>query len=191
MHGRFEEIWDRHESLEFSSSGSAESHSEEQNENSDQPTAKEERERKMEQYSIKSSSDSHSFTVVPSLSHGLWDVYEHEIQQELRWLKAKYQIELRKLKDKHLGLVPKPPRLRSSSGVSKHKIVNGISSSSDLNRLQGKIDKHCGPNLNGQVEKCFHNEDDSIVAAKRLYTGSLIPNTLHRTTSLPVDAIDL
>lgn len=205
MHGRFEEIWDRHGSLEFSSLGSGESHSEEQNENSDQPTAKEEREREMDHNvassgtnSFKSLPSSHSFTAIPSLSHGLSDDYEHEIQQELRWLKAKYQIELRKLRDKHLGLVPKPPRLHSSSGVSKHKILDVISSSSDLNHLQGKIiaksssiDKHCGSNLNGLVENCFHNEDDSIVAANRLYTGSLIPNTLHRTTSLPVDAIDL
>lgn len=205
MHGRFEEIWDRHGSLEFSSLGSGESHSEEQNENSDQPTAKEEREREMDHNvassgtnSFKSLPSSHSFTAIPSLSHGLSDDYEHEIQQELRWLKAKYQIELRKLRDKHLGLVPKPPRLHSSSGVSKHKILDVISSSSDLNHLQGKIivksssiDRHCGSNLNGLVENCFHNEDDSIVAANRLYTGSLIPNTLHRTTSLPVDAIDL
>ncbi|KAD5317854.1 hypothetical protein R6Q59_033254 [Mikania micrantha] len=35
------------------------------------------------------------------------DDYEHEIRQELKWLKAKYQLELRELKDKQLGLAPK------------------------------------------------------------------------------------
>ncbi|KAK9070747.1 hypothetical protein SSX86_011149 [Deinandra increscens subsp. villosa] len=35
------------------------------------------------------------------------DDYENEIRQELRWLKSKYQMELRELRDKQLGLSPK------------------------------------------------------------------------------------
>ncbi|XP_071697261.1 probable serine/threonine-protein kinase WNK9 [Rutidosis leptorrhynchoides] len=43
------------------------------------------------------------------------DDYEDEIRKELRWLKAKYQMELRELRDKQLGLASK---------VDKQEILN-------------------------------------------------------------------
>uniref|UniRef100_A0A5B6ZYQ7 non-specific serine/threonine protein kinase n=1 Tax=Davidia involucrata TaxID=16924 RepID=A0A5B6ZYQ7_DAVIN len=219
------EIWDQHESLECSSLDSAESHSDEEHEKLDQTVlAKNGKgigvENKIASNArnfVKSLSDSHSLSAIPSLSHDPSDDYEHEIQQELRWLRAKYQMELRGLRDHQLGLVPKSPKLSSSSGISKHISIKGFSSSSILNPSQADdnrivlnssaCDKHFSSNLNGNAQKSCPGLDtrrdrkfeaingslnaDDMVTAKSFFTGSLLPNTLHRTTSLPVDAVDI
>lgn len=49
--------------------------------------------------------------------------YENGISQELRWLKAKYQMQLRGLRDQQLGVVPRPTSLDSNPllGHSLHR----------------------------------------------------------------------
>ncbi|XP_057496943.1 probable serine/threonine-protein kinase WNK9 [Actinidia eriantha] len=184
----YPEIWDHHESLEFSSVESGDSHFEHEHEKLNQSTsAKDKFDQKVAcngRNSIKSLPGSHSFTTIRSLSHELVNDYEHEIQQELRWLRAKYQMQLGKLRDQQLGRVPKSPRPESNSGVSERKIPIGVL---DLKPLQGEIfsktlalGKNCGTNLLGHSSP---NAED-FVTAKGFYT-------LHRTTSLPVDAVDL
>ncbi|GMP40813.1 hypothetical protein CsSME_00011122 [Camellia sinensis var. sinensis] len=195
----FPEIWDHHESLGCSSLGSGESHTDEEH----QSTSKRETEPEAiscERNLIKSLSGTHSCTKIPASTDDFPGDYEQEIQQELRWLRAKYQMELRKLRDQQLGLVPKSPKINSSSCVSKPKIINGVSSSSS-------VLKHCGSSLHGQVHKITPISETlrarkcepvygssnvgDMVTAKSFYTGSCLSKTLHRTTSLPVDAVDL
>ncbi|KAA8536961.1 hypothetical protein F0562_029439 [Nyssa sinensis] len=214
------EIWDQHESLECSSLDSPESHSDEEHKKLDQTVlAKGERGigvvNKIASNAknfVKSLSDSHSPSIIPSLPRDLSDDYEHEIQQELRWLRAKYQMQLTELRDHQLGLLPKSPKLSSSSGISKHKSIKGSilkPSQADDERivLRSSCDKHFSSNLHGNVEKSCPSLDtrrdqkceaikgspnaEHMVTAKSFYSGSLLPNTIHRTTSLPVDAVDI
>ncbi|KAM7511817.1 hypothetical protein LguiB_010692 [Lonicera macranthoides] len=84
-----DDIWDQHESLECSSADSGESHSAEDNE-----TEKENKVLSTLRDFVKSLSGPH---------HELQHDYEEEIQQELRWLKAKYQMELSDLRDRQFG----------------------------------------------------------------------------------------
>lgn len=142
--------------------------------------------------------------------------YENEIRRELRWLKAKYQMQLRELKDKQLGgVVSKPDdnkeqkkdhkssplsmsllfkptttRRRSSREEKSGAICRDdfpfilpVSSSSKLKRA----------NQGAAVQVTAYNtcSPEHIVTAQSFYTGALLPNPLHRATSLPVDAIDV
>ncbi|KAA8544964.1 hypothetical protein F0562_019819 [Nyssa sinensis] len=205
-------IWDQHKSLECSSVGSGESHSNEEHEKLDQAIfAKgeigiENKSASSARNFIKSLLGSHSFFAIHSLSNDLSDDYENEIQQELRWLRAKYHMELRELRDKQLGVAPpKSQKLSSTSGIS----INGVSLSSVLNSSQADdnrivfkssaYDNHFSSNLQGNVQKsclirareCEAINSSSNAEAKSFYTGSLLPSTLHRTISLPVDAVDI
>ncbi|XAR63618.1 Non-specific serine/threonine protein kinase [Bertholletia excelsa] len=198
-----------HDSLERSSVGCEEGHSDEEHENLGEPTeAKYWKGKESAEHEVSSSGQRnlmrslsgshHSFAAIPPLHEEISDDYEQEIQKELRWLKAKYQLELRELRDQQLGVEPKSP---------KHKIINGVSSSSASKPLQGEIMsrpstpcKHGDSNFHGQAGKKERKREDKIsgshevegiVTAKGLYGGPLLPNSLHRTTSLPVDAVDL
>lgn len=89
---------------------------------------------------------------------------ENEIRQELRWLKAKYEKQLREVKDKQLGGKPKSPRLVLIPEKKDKEKANDVSWS------------------------C--NKTESMATAKSFYSGGLLPDSLHRATSLPVDAVD-
>lgn len=135
---------------------------------------------------------------------------ENEIRQELRWLKAKYQMQLRELRDQQLGVKPKftcmsPDTKKLNCGK------DGIQSLSAQSRL--KIQKHkpqlrsivSGKHFPLEDEKCNNyadqmvqnveeinqsNSPERMLTAKDFFTGALFPNSLQRATSLPVDAID-
>lgn len=99
------------------------------------------------------------------------DDYENEIRQELRWLKAKYQMELRELKDKQLGLAPK---------YDKHK----------ASRQHKDHDHLLKTFASGTHFVSFSLDDEETETTKNLCSGDLISEPLHRATSLPVDPID-
>ncbi|KAF2287889.1 hypothetical protein GH714_003103 [Hevea brasiliensis] len=133
--------------------------------------------------------------------------------KELRWLKAKYHIELGKLRDQQLGIVSKS----STSSNRNCKPSNGVLSSAVMNSFQGSTngdlfkslghEKLYGPNLHNDVNNSRPNLDtrrarncvamkesprtSDMVTAKSFYSRSLLPHSLHRTTSLPVDAVDV
>lgn len=90
------------------------------------------------------------------------DTNDNEIRQELRWLKAKYKMQLRELTDKQLGLPPTDLERTSTDP----KVYNYESSYNS-----------CSP---------VH-----LITAKSFYSSGLLPHSLHRATSLPVDATDL
>lgn len=132
--------------------------------------------------------------------------YENEIRQEIRWLKAKYQMQLRKLRDQQLGVVSKPSNL---DPYNKERVKSNLPSVSrtpegekdDYEPKSFAYGKHfttVAPmhSKKNQNDDTFESLYDScspvhIGTAKNFYSGPLLPHSLHRATSLPVDATDL
>lgn len=145
------------------------------------------------------------------------DDYENEIRQELRWLKAKYQMQLRGLRDQQLRVKQKPASLAQNSDNSEHNEDNNGGSMSLVSPQLIKENKRPPPKYSSSARhfgstflvdaenKCANLDNqniqnleelkgscspDQIFTAKNFYTGTLLPQPLHRATSLPVDAID-
>ncbi|XP_009595956.1 probable serine/threonine-protein kinase WNK9 [Nicotiana tomentosiformis] len=133
--------------------------------------------------------------------------YENEIRRELRWLKAKYQMQLRGLKDQRLGVDSKYPHLRSSNKIPrKDKVSSGSTPSIEKDELllrSFNSGKHFSSYLPIEIEnECSNSKvrryplafgscsPEHMATAQSFYTGALLPQSLHRATSLPVDAID-
>ncbi|CAI0432540.1 unnamed protein product [Linum tenue] len=144
-----------------------------------------------------------SFRELASLYRDLAeDGDENDIQHELRWLKAKYQIEMREVKDHQLGILTTPVANSSSREDGTLNGGKGLSCSvlqSALNSLQQQ-DQCCNYISKRSSTICQAHrastrdspaDDETIFTAKSFYTGSFLPHSLHRTTSLPVDAVDV
>ncbi|XP_027363360.1 probable serine/threonine-protein kinase WNK9 isoform X3 [Abrus precatorius] len=97
--------------------------------------------------------------------------YENEIRQELRWLKAKYQMQLRELRDHQLGSKPKLTSISPDTDILEHG-KDGILRLSATSNLK------------------IQNNKPSLRSID-FFAGALLPHSLHRATSLPVDAIDV
>jgi len=214
--------WNQHESRELSPVESDDqSHSDEQNEQLDKSISAEGQghnvcESKFPPNAIISprySSGTHDFSNIRTLYCGLdGDDYEKEIQKELRWLKARYLIELRELKDQQLGITDKSSR----SGNGEHKIDYAVMLPSLTETFKGADNVIClqpvtnnwssdlssRPHVNKsspdsdakRAENCEamgSPGEGMMITAKSFYGGSLLPHSLHRTVSLPVDAIDI
>ncbi|KAK6122678.1 hypothetical protein DH2020_043577 [Rehmannia glutinosa] len=112
-------------------------------------------------------------------SSTLTEDYENEIRQELRWLKAKYQMQLRNLQDHQLGAVSKSSNSDSNDKECEKNNLSTVSSVPDDFEPKSFASAHnsCSP---------VH-----LGTAKDFYSGPLLPNSLHRATSLPVDATGL
>lgn len=165
-YSHFQEMWSQHESRELTPIGSG------HNSHSDEEDERENRILSIARNSIHHLTVSRSSSAVPSLYHD-FSVNENEIQQELRWLKAKYQMELRKLRDQ-----------QQSGVVSK--------SSSSFDRGKKRIDEA----LASEEDQCCQASEspsarEEMMTSKSFFTGSLLPHSLKRTISLPVDAVDV
>ncbi|CAM8986121.1 unnamed protein product [Rhodiola kirilowii] len=145
--------------------------------------------------------------------------YENEIRQELRWLKAKYQLQLRDLRDQQLRSVLS---ISSSSSPTSDIQERRICGTNFLSSNMVSPRRNNGDNLSsltspkqlktsffvGKANKCDDLADaeqsfdsarsfdssfsqEQLFTAKSFYTGGLLPQTLHRATSLPVDAVDV
>ncbi|XP_074311475.1 putative serine/threonine-protein kinase WNK9 [Silene latifolia] len=157
------ELWDRCESLEFGSLGFGTIHSEENHENLEQSTP------------AKGKND-------------LVDNCENGVQWELRWLKAKYQLEMRGVKDHHVGMWSKPSTPRSCNGDTDGLYENHI----ELRRNLLKSDSVRDSNHEVIRNSCPISRTQrarDCEALENFISGSLLPSTLQRTTSLPVDAV--
>lgn len=215
MHGRFEEItfqdessehhvtegvlhyheiWGQHEIPELSLVGSGQSHSYAEYEKLEQSTILLE-----DGNEVNMNKDNRSkagnlnrnlLSLKPSLYCDLSENYEkEENQQELRWLKAKYQMELRELRDQQL----RHPSKTSTCENGENKIENGFLTSPM--KSSAHVIKSCPISDTQRAQNCEAMKDSSnaegVVIAKSFCTGSLLPQSLHRTVSLPVDAVDL
>ncbi|KAF8045746.1 hypothetical protein N665_4486s0004 [Sinapis alba] len=175
-HGRFEEItireteirlreiWklqQQQESRELSSIDSGQNHSEEEEEEEvyEDPEIT---------FSCEASNTlnhltgSGSFSFLPSLYCDEVEKTESQVQQELRWLKAKCQMDIREMQDEQLK------SRWSESGEEGLNLKDGFS---------------------GSVSGLGRGGDEDKVKEK-MCGGRLVPKCLKRTTSLPVDAIE-
>lgn len=139
--------------------------------------------------------------------------YDNEIRQELRWLKAKYQMQLRELRDQQLvgkisadpeeleehkkrGGVPKLS-VTTQKTQSKKPVLRLLASSNRCSVDHGKK-KKCSTMANQKVEDVDEEHEtegscspEKMVTARDFFAGALLPHSLHRATSLPVDAINV
>ncbi|XVF63119.1 hypothetical protein PTKIN_Ptkin09bG0063200 [Pterospermum kingtungense] len=212
----YADIWAQREGPELSSPSPKDIHCDEANETLDQSVyQKEER-----IISIDGQSDSNtrtSFSAFTSADSSFYDDYENEIRQELRWLKAKYQMQLRELRDKQLRVKPKSPTLAQGSYDLEDFKDNKASLSPILASPNRESNKPLLKSLpSGKPlasyfpvageKKCaylasqgVHNPEaingsynpETVPTAKGFYTGALLPHPLHRASSLPVDAVDV
>ncbi|KAM1923719.1 hypothetical protein ACFX15_021589 [Malus domestica] len=212
----YADIWAQREGPELSSQGSGDSRDIQCDENHETLDAtnfgKEERIIAMDNQS--SSKSRNSISEKLSATNDPLDDYENELRQELRWLKATYQMQLREIRDQQLGAKPKASSLSPNSDHSEHRETNGASMSlaSPQRTKENKkpslkpfcsakhftyfpVDaekKHLA-NPGAQNHEAFDGaySPEQIVTAKSFYASALLPHSLHRATSLPVDAIDV
>ena len=217
---QYRDLWNQHESRELSPVDSDQSHSDEQFEQSDKSVLAKDKGQDVRENkfasdagnSLQNLSGTHYLSTIQSLYCSLEDEYEKEVQQELRWLRAKYQMELRDLRDQQLSLTDKS----SHTSNREHKTEDGIMPPSLTETLKGGDHGiHLKPfgnywhrdfSCHSQIQK-GHPDFDTLrpqnyevmcspqkgmVTAKSFYSaGSLLPDPLHRTVSLPVDAVNI
>ncbi|KAL8105116.1 putative serine/threonine-protein kinase WNK9 isoform X2 [Apium graveolens] len=144
-----------------------------------------------------------------SAARDLAEDYENEVRQELRWLKAKYQIQLRELRDQQLRSLSRNGSFSPSIDDRKEETIYKMSSSvpsEERNKVQlksfdsGKHYSLCFPVDYGKTcaSQEILNHDANyggyspkpMVIAKGFFARELLPQSLHRATSLPVDAVE-
>ncbi|GAU11601.1 hypothetical protein TSUD_345930 [Trifolium subterraneum] len=197
---QYQESWNHHESRELSPVESTRSHSGEQYELLDKSSLTEDKREAVWENgfapntgkSSKNLSGNNYLSTIDSLYCGVKSDYEKEIQHELRWLKAKYQMELRELRDKQLGLEAKSPHTTSNHDTTA-ETVNGFDNYGNYDSSYHSQEHKSHPNLDTRrAQNCAMTcSDEDVVTAKSFYTRLLLPDTLHRTVSLPVDAVDV
>ncbi|OIW06651.1 hypothetical protein TanjilG_04045 [Lupinus angustifolius] len=110
--------------------------------------------------------------------------YENEIRQELRWLKAKYQMQLRDFRDQQLE--------HGKGGVGRVSITSHLKLHNNKPSLGSMIPEKCtNVAIQNVDETSGSNNPEQMVTAKGFFKGALLPHLLHRATSLPVDAVDV
>ncbi|KAL5541574.1 hypothetical protein UlMin_009284 [Ulmus minor] len=196
----YADIWGQRNGPELSSEASKDIYCDEAQENSEMSNCgSEEKIITMDTQSDVSARNSLSEN--PYSNSAPFDDYENEIRQELRWLKAKYQMQLRELRDQQLGVKLRQLGLATSPDQSEHKEENGTLLSVSLVSPQMNKENNKSPLRSSNSAKhfglyfeptsCSCSPEQAFSPAKSFYTGAtLLPQTLHRATSLPVDAID-
>lgn len=204
---QYADIWAQRDCPELSTVGSGEIHSDDEHESLGESIyGKDESVINMDDHNESKASN----------SGATLDDYENEIRQELRWLKAKYQMQIRELKDQQLGAKPKLTSITSNLDSMEHGRHGKASPSSLPTPLEAEDNDHpltsfpCGKHSNSYfsvdtAKGCANvayqrsrsrrpvsdscNPED-FFTAKSFYTGALLPLSLHRATSLPVDAVE-
>ncbi|KAJ8747460.1 hypothetical protein K2173_008757 [Erythroxylum novogranatense] len=143
-------------------------------------------------------------------SSALHEDYENEIRQELRWLKAKYQIQLQELRHQQLGVKLRYLSLNPKSDKREKKRLNLAAFPPNLPRATRERNgdsfhsrKHSNLHFSAHDDKShskFANQTPQsyeaysrvhIATAKAFYAGAMLPHSLSRATSLPLDALDV
>lgn len=203
----YTDIWAQRDAPESSSEGSREIHCDDEGNDAVDQLLLEKEETVINMGSICESNRTICISSSSSAAYAHWDDYENEIRKELRWLKAKYQMQLRDLRDQQL-------RVKDDQD---HKIHNGVHVPSTLAKVKREkykpslkslpSERHLSSTFLTDAEKrCANSEyqlvqsfeainrehsPEQTVTAKSFYAGDLLPYPLHRATSLPVDALDV
>ncbi|KAL9240814.1 hypothetical protein vseg_014992 [Gypsophila vaccaria] len=133
--------------------------------------------------------------------------YQSEVRKDMSFLKAKYQMQLKELKDRQIISKDKPPLLaprKDYTDSKKDKKLPKGSKDRGLNEsdLKTALRKHFSPhfpwdfsqrkrsslrNRKLQSESC---SPENPVIGESSFRGPSFPHSLQRTNSLPVDAVD-
>lgn len=125
------------------------------------------------------------------------DDYENEILKELRWLKAKYQMEMRDISNQQFVAIS--PKQQIKSGVTSSSVSTAFSRKA----FSCHFPSPDGQNLSltnscpiSETQRDRHCEAGDYIAeqiftANSFYTDALLPQSIHRSKSLPVDAVDI
>ncbi|CAL0300041.1 unnamed protein product [Lupinus luteus] len=206
-------LWNQHESRELSPVESDQSHSDEPYEQLDKSASAEDKEHDALENNfepnagnpLRNLSGTHDLSAIRSLYCDVENDYEKEIQKELRWLRAKYQMELREIKDQQFELTANHKSECSVMLISPTEMLNRSSNEIDLKKplisyLNSDFRSHphvhkSSPNSDTRrdqnCEATGSLREDGMATTIGFYTGSLLPHSLHRTVSLPVDAVDI
>ncbi|KAI5676314.1 hypothetical protein M9H77_07264 [Catharanthus roseus] len=166
------DIWDQHESHGCSSLCSGESHSFEGQDNLDEENSAAYNEKEIllqkdisptARDFVRSFSGSRTLATIPSYHHDVSNDHENEIQQELGWLRAKYQIKLRelRLRNQQSGLKTQSRstnhRYQKGTGILSHATLlkpygehTNVNSHSDEQKFQ----KSCPYSVSQRARKC-------------------------------------
>ncbi|XP_044499427.1 probable serine/threonine-protein kinase WNK9 isoform X2 [Mangifera indica] len=209
----YADIWAEREGPDISSLGSRDIHCDAVGETLDKSTlGMEEKIINMDGQS--ESSSRNSFSMYSSEECCFLDDYENEIRRELRWLKAKHQMQLRELRDQELVVKSKSSSSTLISDDKEHVKDHNTSLSPVLHRSENskplqrsmsskkltsslpvKDVKKCGSLANQRVQSYeplnWPCSPESMITDNNYYSGALLPHSLHRATSLPVDAVDV
>ncbi|KAL8171361.1 hypothetical protein V2J09_023165 [Rumex salicifolius] len=120
------------------------------------------------------------------------DDHDNRVRNELRWVKVKYQMQLRELRDHQLGSYPggfeegydknKPSSAESNCGSSRKKLSCYLSDDGSQDSDFKKLLRSCA---------ATSSESKPLVNRKDIYKEVLLSHSmLHRAASLPVDAVD-
>ncbi|XP_052208140.1 probable serine/threonine-protein kinase WNK9 isoform X2 [Diospyros lotus] len=199
---QYADMWAQHEGPEISSEGSGDIDSD--SEHDEQSDLKEDKQVSMNKTS-KSNELNRSLPSNHEVAHAFEEDYENEIRKELRWLKAKYQIQLREPRDPQFGVATKSSSLTLNSCKGQHN--------NDMSSVSTPLDESSSRDLpisfasgkhftsyfpTGDDNKCSHQKSpdfgaasgpEQMATAKGFYAGALLPSSLHRAASLPVDAV--
>lgn len=202
------DIWARRDEPELCLEGLKDIHCDKAHEASNQSTIKEDGRTTDVDDQIDPNARKPSST--PASNYVLPD-YENEIRQELRWLKAKYQMQLRDLRDQQLGGIPKLISIsydtekleHGKDGVLRLSVTSPLKMQKNKPFLGSMVsEKHfpidtekCTNEANQMIQNADEtsgsSSPDQMVTAKDFFAGALLPQLLHRATSLPVDAVDV
>ncbi|XP_028790316.1 probable serine/threonine-protein kinase WNK9 [Neltuma alba] len=196
---QYQELWKQPESCEITPVDSERSHSNEQNEPVDKQASAEDKGEVVRESEITPNSRNclsnlsrfHYLSTIRSLCVDLEDRGGKEIQQELRWLRAAYQIELRELRDRQysmsLSLSPRDALNTGNQEIHSKSFTNNWSCRSIVNMSRPNSDTQ----MARTCEAMGFTGEEGVVNTKSSYAGSLLPPSLRRTVSLPVDAVDV
>lgn len=196
VHGRFEEITYQVEGSELHVTDGTPLDSSQSDHDVTSPVSNENRfshEEKAEGITRKNGDDKEQVTPTTSNSV-LNDDYENELRQELRWFKAKYKMQLRELTDKQLGFVKDHHKSQSLSNITDELDLDLEFSSHGKHFTRfSPTDSERNSDAKVYNYESSYNSCSPVhfVTAKSFYNGGLLPHSLHRATSLPVDATEL
>ncbi|KAI9084765.1 hypothetical protein K1719_033171 [Acacia pycnantha] len=215
---KYQELWKQQESCEISPVDSEHSHSDEQNEPVDKQAPAEDKEQGVRENKVVPNSRNclsnlagfHYLSTIRSLYVDLEDKCGNDIQQELRWLRATYQIELRELRDRQFGIttsnrqhnkeygvmsLPLSPRDTSNRGNNHGIHLKSFTNSWSCGSSCHSLVDISRPNSDAQraraCEAMGFTGEEGVVSTKSLCAGTLLPPSLRRAVSLPVDAVDI
>lgn len=190
----YADIWAQRDELELTAEGLKDIHCDIAHEASNLSTTKE-NERTV---NLDGQSDVNIKKPPSTASECVFLDHENDIRQELRWLKARYQMQIRELRDHQLGVRPKSnctspdtdDKLSPKLHLKMQHNNSLLRSMAYKKHFPVDVEK-CNTLADQMIQNVDVTSPEQIITAKDFFAGALLPHSLQRATSLPVDAVDV